>query len=89
MQMNDMILVSIDDHVIEPADAFVKHMSKKFKDRAPRVETHNGKDFWNIDGSLRPLSGLNAVVGRPLERIGSTNRHSRRILFAERALCRE
>jgi predicted TIM-barrel fold metal-dependent hydrolase len=65
-----MILVSVDDHVIEPGDAFVKHMSPKFKSRAPVVESHNGKDYWKVDGKLQLLGGLNAVVGRPKDEYG-------------------
>ena len=71
MQMSDMILVSVDDHVIEPPDAFVNHIAAKYKSRAPRIESHNRKDYWNIDGKLTALSGLNAVVGRPKGEYGT------------------
>lgn len=30
-----MILISIDDHIIEPPDMFVNHLSAKYKDDAP------------------------------------------------------
>ena len=36
MQMEDMILVSIDDHVIEPRDMFDRHMPAKYRDDAPK-----------------------------------------------------
>ena len=39
MQMNDMILVSIDDHVCEPPDMFERHVPAKWKERAPRLLT--------------------------------------------------
>ena len=36
MQMDDMILVSIDDHMIEPPDMFENHVPAKFKDLVPK-----------------------------------------------------
>ena len=36
MQLDDMILVSIDDHMIEPPDMFEKHVPAKWRDQAPR-----------------------------------------------------
>ena len=38
MQPEDMILVSVDDHVVEPPDMFEQHVPVQWKDRAPRVE---------------------------------------------------
>ena len=32
------LLVSVDDHVIEPKDLWERHIDPKFRDRAPRVE---------------------------------------------------
>ena len=37
MQMDDMILVSIDDHMIEPPDMFENHVPEKWKDPVPKV----------------------------------------------------
>ena len=37
MRIEDMILVSIDDHVIEPRDMFERHVPEKYKDDAPKV----------------------------------------------------
>ena len=41
MQMNvdDLILVSIDDHVVEPPDMFDRHAPAKYRDRVPHVAT--------------------------------------------------
>ena len=36
MDVEEMILVSIDDHVIEPRDMFVNHVPDRWKDEAPR-----------------------------------------------------
>src|SRR5262245_24369504 len=71
MQMNDMILVSIDDHVCEPPDMFQRHVPAKWKDRAPRLLTkEDGTDAWFFENQQIPNVGLNAVVGRPPDEYG-------------------
>src|SRR3546814_3381235 len=65
MQMDDMIIISVDDHAIEPPEAFVRHYPEGKKDRAPRIVQDNGKDIWLWNGQRFPTIGLNAVVGRP------------------------
>ena len=43
-----MILISVDDHVIEPPDMFVGRLPGKYADDAPRmVHLDNGTDVWN------------------------------------------
>src|SRR5262249_33133752 len=67
MKTDDMILVSIDDHVIEPPDMFDKHVPKRYADQAPRVvRTEDDLDEWVFQGvrTSTPL-GMCAVVGRP------------------------
>ena len=51
MRTEDMILVSVDDHVVEPATMFERHVPARYKDRAPRVVRK--KD--GTDGSSRAL----------------------------------
>ena len=71
MQMNDMILVSVDDHVCEPPDMWERHLSPKWKDRAPRLVTkEDGTNLWVFEGQQIPNVGLNAVAGRPPEEYG-------------------
>ena len=42
MGPEDLILVSIDDHVIEPPDLFERHVPEKWKSEAPRcIEGEN------------------------------------------------
>src|SRR5579884_4490546 len=36
MRMEDMILVSVDDHVVEPPDLFDGHVPERYRDVAPR-----------------------------------------------------
>ena len=70
MNMEDMILVSVDDHVIEPPNAFARHMPAKFKGREPKIEKRNGRDVWIFEGVGYGYMGLNSVVGRPKEEYG-------------------
>lgn len=70
MEMNDLILVSVDDHLIEPPDLFHRHVVDKYKPRAPRLETRKGKDMWIFEDKPYPTIGLNAVVGRPRNEYG-------------------
>ncbi|HEV7525860.1 MAG TPA: amidohydrolase family protein [Acidimicrobiia bacterium] len=71
MRMDDMILVSVDDHIVEPPDLFERHLSAKYKDIAPRIEhMPNGTDVWRFLDFDIPNVGLNAVSGRPPEEYG-------------------
>ena len=68
MRGDDMILISVDDHICEPADMFDAHVPAKYRDHAPRVVTdENGfQQWWYGDKQGRNL-GLNAVAGKPPE----------------------
>jgi predicted TIM-barrel fold metal-dependent hydrolase len=68
MRAEDLVLVSVDDHVVEPPDVFERHLPAKFKDAAPKlVRKDSGIDVWQFQGSEMPNIGLNAVAGRPPE----------------------
>jgi predicted TIM-barrel fold metal-dependent hydrolase len=70
MQPEDLILVSVDDHLIEPPDLFAHHLPEKYRDDAPRVIKENGVDTW-VFGNVRARSvGLNAVASWPKEEWG-------------------
>jgi predicted TIM-barrel fold metal-dependent hydrolase len=71
MRLEDMILVSVDDHIVEPPDVFENHLPAKYKDIAPRVEKMpDGTDRWKFLDFEIPNVGLNAVAGRPPEEFG-------------------
>lgn len=42
--------VSADGHFVEPADLWVTRMDKRFRHRAPRIETREDADWYIIDG---------------------------------------
>jgi predicted TIM-barrel fold metal-dependent hydrolase len=71
MQTDDMILVSVDDHVIEPPTMFDAHIPEKWRDQAPKVkEDETGSQYWEFEGVRAPNMGLNAVAGCPPEEYG-------------------
>ncbi|HEX4429565.1 MAG TPA: amidohydrolase family protein [Frankiaceae bacterium] len=71
MDANDMILISVDDHLVEPPDMFEGRLPAKFADQAPRViRKPDGSDVWVFNGTEIPNIGLNAVAGRPREEYG-------------------
>jgi predicted TIM-barrel fold metal-dependent hydrolase len=68
MNADDLILISVDDHIAEPANMFDAHVPAKYRDRAPRVVTEEGgvEQWWYGDIRGRNL-GLNAVAGKSPE----------------------
>src|SRR6188768_4209846 len=71
MNKEDMILISVDDHIVEPPDMFRNHLAKKYLDEAPRlVHNPDGSDTWQFRDVVIPNVALNAVAGRPKEEYG-------------------
>lgn len=71
MNKDDMILISVDDHIVEPPDMFDNHLPKKYLDDAPRlVHNPDGSDTWQFREMVIPNVALNAVAGRPKEEYG-------------------
>ena len=68
MNKDDLILISVDDHIAEPADMFDAHVPAAYRDRAPRVVLEpDGVQQWYY-GEIRGRNmGLNAVAGKPRE----------------------
>jgi predicted TIM-barrel fold metal-dependent hydrolase len=64
-------VISVDDHVVEPPDAFTRRFPDKFRDDAPRVvPTDDGGEAWIWQGQVLPNVGFNAVAGRPNSEFG-------------------
>jgi predicted TIM-barrel fold metal-dependent hydrolase len=72
MQLDDMILVSIDDHMIEPPDMYKNHVPAKWLDQAPKVvRNERGVDEWVYQGQATSTPfGMAATVGWPREQWG-------------------
>ena len=68
MRVEDLVLVSVDDHVVEPPDLFHDRLAAKHVERAPKlIRKDSGIDVWSFMGDELPNIGLNAVAGRPPE----------------------
>jgi predicted TIM-barrel fold metal-dependent hydrolase len=71
MNTEDLIMISVDDHLVEPPHLFDGRLPAKFADRAPKViRTSRGDDVWSYNDTIIPNIGLNAVAGRPREEYG-------------------
>jgi predicted TIM-barrel fold metal-dependent hydrolase len=64
-------VISVDDHVVEPAHTFEGRLPAALQDRAPRiVETPEGHQVWEFEGERYTQVGMNAVAGRRPETYG-------------------
>ena len=71
MKLEDMVLVSVDDHVVEPPDLFEGRLPSKYADLAPKFITNpDGTNAWEYEGQVLTNVALNAVAGRPPEEYG-------------------
>ena len=63
-------VISVDDHLVEPADMFEGRLPAHLQDRAPRiVETPRGHEVWEFDGDRYTQVGMNAIAGRRPESV--------------------
>jgi len=71
MKTDDLIMVSVDDHLVEPPGMFEGRLPARYQDQAPRiVRNDRGDDVWVYNDAKIPNIGLNAVAGRPKEEYG-------------------
>jgi len=71
MDVDDLILVSVDDHVVEPPNVFEGRLAKKYRDVAPQFVTReDGTSAWRYGDEEIGNIALNAVSGRPPEEYG-------------------
>lgn len=50
--VDDLVLISVDDHLIEPPDLFVDHLDARYLDRAPKL-VRNDQDVSVMSRSTR------------------------------------
>ena len=63
-------VISVDDHVVEPAHMFEGRVPAALADRAPRIiETSRGYQIWEFEGRKFSQVGMNAVAGRRPETV--------------------
>jgi predicted TIM-barrel fold metal-dependent hydrolase len=71
MRAEDLILVSVDDHIVEPPGMFEGRLPAGYQDLAPKlIQKDDHTEVWSYQGQEMPNIGLNAVVGRPPEEYG-------------------
>jgi predicted TIM-barrel fold metal-dependent hydrolase len=71
MNLNDLVMVSVDDHVVEPPDMFDGRLPAKYREYAPEFITNaDGTNVWKYNGETVMNVALNAVAGRPKEEYG-------------------
>ena len=71
MRMEDMVIISVDDHITEPGDVFDNQLSGEAYATAPKLKAKsNGTNFWDYQGMKIQSVALNAVTGRVREEYG-------------------
>jgi predicted TIM-barrel fold metal-dependent hydrolase len=61
--MTELTIVSVDDHMVEPANLWESRLPTHLKHRGPRaVEAEDGV-YWELEGTRTPFYGFNATVG--------------------------
>ena len=68
MDVDELILISVDDHICEPAAMFEAHVPARYRDATPRVvDQPDGSQQWYYGTIPGRNLGLNAVAGKPPE----------------------
>jgi predicted TIM-barrel fold metal-dependent hydrolase len=71
MNVDDMVMVSVDDHVVEPPNLFEGRLPAKYAEFAPQFITNpDDTNVWKYNGETVMNVALNAVAGRPKEEYG-------------------
>ena len=66
---NKYFMVTVDSHVSEPADLWVKRIDKKYRHRLPRIEVDDGGVKWQVAEGYRPTKIRDLKLeGEDLER---------------------
>lgn len=62
--------ISADSHIVEPPNCYIDFIDPKFRDIAPRVERHEERDHYVIDGMAKsvPLAFIDGAGMKPSER---------------------
>jgi predicted TIM-barrel fold metal-dependent hydrolase len=67
MLLDDVQLISVDDHVIEHPRVWLDRLPQRVQGRGPQVKEVDGRSQWTYDGFAFSSIGLNAVAGKPWE----------------------
>lgn len=76
MKMDDMVIISVDDHITEPGNMFDNQLSGEAYATAPKLKVkQNGTNYWEYQGRKLQSVALNAVTGRVREEYGMEPTH--------------
>jgi predicted TIM-barrel fold metal-dependent hydrolase len=75
------LIVSADDHLVEPPHMFSGRLPAKYVHRAPTVVSRDGAQGWLVEDHFLGNVGFNAIAGRRLEVTGDPERDP--ITFAD------
>ena len=94
MHIDDLVLISVDDHVVEPPGMFERHVPARLAAtmRHASIRKDDGADVWMSRATSMANVGLNAVAGRPPEEYGIEPRvrgDARRLLRHRRSASRD
>jgi predicted TIM-barrel fold metal-dependent hydrolase len=60
-------MVSVDDHLIEPARLWQERLPERWRDTGPRIVRDGDSEFWVYEDRQIVTTGLNAVAGKRRE----------------------
>ena len=63
----DYLLISTDDHIIEPPDVWKDRLESKFQPLAPKVVEVDGEERWLFEGDKLINLGLTVMAGKKYE----------------------
>ena len=69
-QIDDLILISVDDHIIEPPDLFATHLPAKYLDRAPKL-SRNASSRRSRRSAIASASSPVSTAALALSRAGN------------------
>jgi predicted TIM-barrel fold metal-dependent hydrolase len=60
----EQLMISVDDHVLEPPGVWQDRLPARYQDAAPRLVQDCSEEYWVYEGKCVPTLGLSAVVGK-------------------------
>ena len=57
------LVISVDDHLVEPPSVFSDRVPAAMREGVPRVVRDDADEYWLLDGEARPFTGADSVVG--------------------------
>ncbi len=63
----DYLLISTDDHIIEPADVWEGRLESKYQESAPRICEIDGEQRWVFEDQKLINTGLSVMAGKKVE----------------------